>query len=160
MEADKLISIIVPVYNVERYLDKCLDSLRNQTYKNIEIIVIDDGSIDNGGQIADEYAIRDSRIRVIHKINGGLSSARNAGLDSAKGEYIMLIDSDDYVSQNMCEIMLRKAVDDNCQMVECGMVKVFGNKEVREANRHELLLTGREITLEYMKGNPLLQTAA
>lgn len=160
MAVDNLISIIVPVYNVERYLGKCLDSLRNQTYKNIEIIVVDDGSKDNSVQIADEYENLDSRIRVIHKINGGLSSARNAGLNTARGEYIMLIDSDDYVSPKMCEIMLRKAKEDNCQMVECGMVKVYKDKELYESNRQELLLTGREMTLEYLKGNPLLQTAA
>lgn len=93
-----LISVIVPVYNVEKYLERCVNSIVNQTYKNLEIILVDDGSPDNCGKICDELAIKDNRIKVIHKENGGLSSARNAGLDIATGEYITFVDSDDYIS--------------------------------------------------------------
>lgn len=93
----ELISIIVPVYNVEQYIKKCLDSIINQTYKNLEIILVDDGSKDTSGAICDEYAVRDNRINVIHRQNGGLSAARNTGLDIAKGDFIMFVDSDDFI---------------------------------------------------------------
>jgi len=96
-----LISIIVPIYKVEKYLPKCIDSILAQTYTNIEVLLVDDGSPDRCGQIADEYAAKDKRIRVIHKENGGLSSARNAGIDAAKGAYIGFVDSDDYVHPQM-----------------------------------------------------------
>lgn len=100
-----LISLIVPVYNVEKYLDKCLETITNQTYSNMEIILIDDGSTDLSGKKCDEWEKKDSRVRVIHKKNGGLSSARNAGIDVAKGKYISFIDSDDYIELNMIEIL-------------------------------------------------------
>lgn len=98
-----LISIIVPCYKVEKYLHKCIDSIICQTYSNLEIILVDDGSPDNSGKICDEYAKRDNRIKVIHKKNGGLSDARNTAIDIATGEYILFIDSDDYVSFNHVE---------------------------------------------------------
>ena len=90
--AEEKVSVIVPVYNVEKYLHKCLDSIINQTYRNLEIILVDDGSPDNCGAICDEYAQKDSRIKVIHQKNGGLSAARNTGLDCAVGEYISFVD--------------------------------------------------------------------
>lgn len=102
---DPLISVIIPIYNVEPYLRQCLDSVINQTYRNLEIILIDDGSPDNCGSICDAYASKDERICVIHKENGGLSSARNAGLDICKGDYISFIDSDDFVSPYFIEIL-------------------------------------------------------
>ena len=92
-----LISIIVPVYNVEQYIQRCLNSIINQTYKNLEIILVDDGSPDQCPQICDDYAAKDSRIMVIHKKNGGLSDARNAGLLTSAGEYVAFIDSDDFI---------------------------------------------------------------
>lgn len=98
-----LISIIIPVYNVEEYLPKCLDSVVEQTYKNIEIICVDDGSTDSSGNICEEYGKKDARIRVIHKENGGLSSARNVGLKAINGEYVMFIDSDDWIDIGTCE---------------------------------------------------------
>ncbi len=97
------VSIVVPIYNVEKYIHKCISSLINQTYKNIEIILVDDGSPDNCPNICDEYAKRDDRVRVIHKENGGLSDARNAGMDKATGKFILFIDGDDYVELNMVE---------------------------------------------------------
>ena len=95
------VSIIVPVYNVEKYLVRCMESLLNQTLKEIEIILVDDGSPDNCPQMCDEYARRDSRVKVIHKSNAGLGYARNSGLDVAVGEYIAFVDSDDYVDTSM-----------------------------------------------------------
>lgn len=98
-----LFSIIIPVYKVQDYLAKCVDSVCNQTYSDIEIILVDDGSPDNCPAICDEYAKKDSRIKVIHKKNGGLSDARNSGLDVAKGDYILFVDSDDYIEADACE---------------------------------------------------------
>ena len=98
-----MISVIVPIYNVERYINKCIDSIIHQSYKNLEIILVDDGSPDKCGEIIDEYSRIDKRIHVIHKSNGGLSSARNAGLDIASGDFIGFVDSDDYIDYNMYE---------------------------------------------------------
>lgn len=100
---EPLISVIVPIYNVEKYLNKCVDSIISQTYKNLEIILVDDGSPDNCPKMCDEYVQKDNRIKVIHKKNGGLSDARNAGIDAANGEYIAFVDSDDYIEVNMYE---------------------------------------------------------
>lgn len=109
---EPLISIVVPVYNVEQYLNECVKSIIDQTYKNIEIILVDDGSKDSSGSICDEYAKIDSRISVIHKENGGLSDARNAGLRNAHGEYVLFVDSDDYITldatERFCQIINQK----------------------------------------------------
>jgi glycosyltransferase involved in cell wall biosynthesis len=98
-----LISVIVPVYNVKEYLAKCLQSILEQTYKNIELICVDDGSTDGSGAICDEYAERDARVRVAHKVNGGVSSARNAGIELAQGDYIAFVDSDDWLDLDYFE---------------------------------------------------------
>ena len=97
------ISVIVPVYNTESYLKKCIENIINQTFRNIEIILVDDGSTDTSAEILADYALRDNRIIVIHQENQGLSAARNAGMRSAKGEYIMFVDSDDWIDVNTCE---------------------------------------------------------
>lgn len=102
---DNLVTVIIPVYKVEKYLPKCIESVQKQTYKNLDIILVDDGSPDSCGEICDKYAKNDSRIRVIHKVNGGLSDARNAGLDIARGSSISFIDSDDYVSPEFIRVM-------------------------------------------------------
>lgn len=114
-----MISVIVPVYNVEKYLDKCMQSIVDQTYKNLEIIIVDDGSVDNCPAICDEWAKKDRRIKVVHKKNGGLSSARNAGLDIFTGEYVMFVDSDDWIDKNSAEILLQTAENNNADIV-CG----------------------------------------
>lgn len=100
-----LVSVIVPIYNVEKYLKKCVDSVIAQTYENIEIILVDDGSPDNCGAICDEYGKKDKRVRIIHKQNGGLSDARNVGIDTCRGKYISFVDSDDFVSPFFLEIL-------------------------------------------------------
>lgn len=102
-----VVSVIVPVYKVENVLHYCIDSILNQTYKNFELILVDDGSPDDSGKICDKYAKKDNRIKVIHKENGGVSSARNCGIDAAKGKYICFVDSDDYVNKNYLEILIR-----------------------------------------------------
>lgn len=114
-----LITVIIPCYNVEKYLSKCIDSVLVQTYVNLEIILIDDGSPDNCGKICDEYAQKDIRIHVIHKLNGGLSDARNKGLDIACGEYITFIDSDDYISNDYIETLYNLSMEYNAQMSIC-----------------------------------------
>ena len=106
MEQNHLLSVIVPVYNVEEYLPRCVDSLLAQTYTNLELILVDDGAKDQSGAICDDYARKDSRIKVIHKPNGGLSSARNAGMDIAQGEYITFVDSDDWIESDAYEHLL------------------------------------------------------
>ena len=116
---DKLISVIVPIYKVEDYLEQCIDSIVNQTYKNLEIILVDDGSPDRCPQICDEYAQKDNRIIVIHKENGGLSSARNAGLDIASGDYVEFVDSDDYLVDTMCQDLLKAAESQMADVVVC-----------------------------------------
>ena len=120
---DSLISVIVPIYKVEKYLSKCVDSVVNQTYKNLEIILVDDGSPDNCPKICDEYAKQDSRIKVIHKENGGLSDARNAGMKIATGEYVAFIDSDDYISDDFIETLYTTMKAENSDIVECDIVK-------------------------------------
>ena len=116
----ELISVIVPVYKVEKYLHKCVDSILAQTYTNLEIILVDDGSPDSCGRICDEYAQKDNRIKVIHQQNGGLSAARNAGLDAATGSYVSFIDSDDYIDKNYFECMEQKLCEGS--MVSCVLI--------------------------------------
>lgn len=115
----KKISIIVPVYKVEKYLDKCVESLVNQTYKNLEIILVDDGSPDECPKICDAWAKKDSRIKVSHKANGGLSEARNTGMDIATGDYIGFVDSDDYVSEEMYNILVKIIEENDADISAC-----------------------------------------
>lgn len=115
-----LISILVPVYNVESYLAQCIESIINQTYTNLEIILVDDGSTDNSGQICDNFASKDKRINVIHKKNGGLVSARKAGIAKAHGEYIGFVDSDDYIDSNMFEMLLSKILEQDTDFIHSG----------------------------------------
>lgn len=114
---NSLISVIVPVYNVERYLEKCVNSIIQQSYENIEIILVDDGSTDRSGKICDELSLKDNRIQVIHKSNGGLSDARNAGLAVCTGEYISFIDSDDYISEYFYEMFMKIFSEKNCDII-------------------------------------------
>ena len=107
------LSVIIPVYNVEKYLHQCIDSVLRQTYNDYEVILVDDGTPDNSGKICDEYAKKDIRITVIHKTNGGISSARNAGLDIATGDYIMFVDSDDYLCDDNCFQKLFNKINEN-----------------------------------------------
>ena len=123
MTKSPLISVIIPVYNVEKYLRECLDSVLAQTYKNLEIILIDDGSSDNSGQICDEYAAKDSRIKVIHQVNQGVSAARNAGLKAARGQYIGFVDSDDYIKPDMYEYLYQLISKDNADVAMCNFYK-------------------------------------
>lgn len=132
----EIISVIVPIYNVEKYLNKCIDSLLIQTYKALEIILVDDGSPDNCGKICDEYAEKDNRIKVIHKENGGLSDARNAGIEISTGEYIFFVDSDDYIEENMIDCMYQKITEDCSDMVVCDMKYVYEDSGLLREQSH------------------------
>lgn len=118
----ELISIIVPVFNTEKYLDKCIQSILGQTYSNIELLLIDDGSTDSSGAICDKYVTQDSRVRVFHKPNEGVSIARNWGLDNAKGEWITFVDSDDWIDTDMYEEMYNAVMQNKADMVSCDLL--------------------------------------
>lgn len=130
----KTISVIVPVYNVEGYLEKCVDSIINQSYKNLEIILVDDGSTDNSPVICDSYAEKDNRIKVIHKENGGLSDARNAGIKVASGEYLGFIDSDDYIDTRMYEILHSNIEKYQCDLAVCSFYHSYKSGNVCKGN--------------------------
>lgn len=127
-----LISVIIPVHNVEKYLSKCLNSLVNQTYKELDIILVDDGSKDNSSIICDEYQKMDSRIRVIHKEYGGVSDARNKGISSAEGKYITFVDSDDYVTCDYIETLFKLLHKYKADISACGCIKVKEGEEVAQ----------------------------
>lgn len=124
-----LISVIIPVYGVEKYIAQCLESVINQTYKNLEIIVVNDGTKDRSADIAKEYAAKDSRIKVYDFKNGGLSVARNRGLEIATGEYISYLDSDDWIDTKMYETLLEAAMKNEADMVKCGIIETNGVAE-------------------------------
>ena len=130
--SDKLISIIVPVYNIEKYLRRSINSIINQTYSNLEIILVDDGSTDESGKICDEYANIDNRIKVIHKNNGGQASAINLGLDIAKGDYIGFSDPDDYINKNFYKNLYILAEKYNTDITECSMIKVKEEEDIEK----------------------------
>ncbi|MFC4620087.1 glycosyltransferase [Camelliibacillus cellulosilyticus] len=127
-----LISIIVPIYNVEKFLSKCIESICHQTYRNLEIILVNDGSSDRCGRICDEYARKDNRIKVIHKENGGLSSARNAGLKIASGEYLGFVDADDYIDKRMYQLLYEQAVRQHSDIVICDFFKINEGGNLQE----------------------------
>ena len=152
MEKD-LISIIIPVYKVEKYLEKCIESVLKQTYTNLQVILVDDGSPDNCGKICDEYAKKDSRIEVIHKVNGGLSDARNVGIAKAKGKYIGFVESDDYIKEDMYEILINLIKEYDADVSICNLYDVIEGKEyirnkengIKEYNRIDIL---KEVLLD------------
>lgn len=128
-----LISVIVPVYGVEQFLDQCVESIVEQTHKNLEIILVDDGSPDNCPAMCDAWAARDSRIQVIHKVNGGLSDARNAGLSVATGDFLAFVDSDDWIESNMYEVMLKALKEADADFCACGMMDDYIGKSIRHS---------------------------
>lgn len=131
VEKDK-ISVIVPIYKVERYLDRCVKSICHQEYKNLEIILVDDGSPDNCGKMCDEYAKEDSRIKVIHKANGGLSDARNAGIEISTGEYILFVDSDDWIDKRMIRVLYTALQRYNADIAECSWRNIYSDCIIEE----------------------------
>ena len=148
MKQDILVSVIVPVYNVEEYLGRCVDAILAQSYRNLEIILVDDGAKDSSGRICDEYAEKDPRVRVIHKKNGGLSSARNAGIDIARGDYLEFVDSDDWIEPDAVESLLELAVAHQVELVLGGRWDVSsrtGNKKKGLCPRKQEVISGEEL---------------
>ncbi len=154
-ESNPLISVIVPVYNVEPYLDQCVQSIVNQTYRNLEIILVDDGSPDNCPQMCDAWAERDGRIRVIHKANGGLSDARNAGMAVVTGELIGFVDSDDWIRADMYQLLYKNMQETDSDIASCGAKRVWLNKN----NEQELLSVNRDCVFERTEAMEALLTA-
>lgn len=153
------VSIIVPIYNVEKYLDRCMDSLLNQTLKDIEIIMVDDGSPDNCPQMCDEYAKKDNRVKVIHKRNAGLGEARNSGLEIVVGEYVAFVDSDDFVEREMYEKLYKTAQETNSDTVYCGFSKYLNNGKTIRHQHAQTLLTFKNrnvnnLLLDFIASSP------
>ena len=154
------ISVIVPVYNVEQYLERCVDSIINQTYTNLEIILVNDGSTDNSGKLCDELAKKDERIRVIHKENGGLSDARNRGIDEAESDLVGFIDSDDYIDSDMYEVLLKNLNDTDANLSMCALYDVYNNTpEAQVTNKETWELSSEQAIKMVMEAKILSVTA-
>lgn len=145
------VSIIVPVYKVEPFLERCIKSILSQTYKNFELILVDDGSPDCCPEICDTWAVVDSRIRVIHKTNGGLSSARNAGLDVAKGKYIHFVDSDDWIEQDAIQYLITILEENQADMVMAEHVRKESKKNSEHQNKNLIVWDQREFLQHFFK---------
>ncbi len=145
---DYLVSIIIPVYNVSKYIDECIESLISQTYANIEIILVDDGSTDDSGSICDSYKDKDNRVIVIHKENSGISDARNVGLDIAKGEYYLFVDSDDVVHQNYVEYLLDAVLISGCKVAQSRFKHIEANDKAKTdsalEHKQPVIISGRD----------------
>ncbi len=150
MSENKLVSVIVPVYNVEKYLKRCVNSILNQTYRTLEIILVDDGSTDQSGKICDEYDKENISVKVVHKSNGGLSDARNFGLDIAKGKYVTFIDSDDWIREDYIEVLVKTLEYGNTKISACSYQKVNEMGMARECVKNSDYLSNIEVwhTLE------------
>ena len=153
MEHD-LISVIVPVYNMKNYLERCVNSVLNQTYERLEIILVDDGSTDASPEMCDAYARQDGRVKVVHKENGGLSDARNAGLAVATGDYIGYVDSDDWIEPDMYERMHQACVEQNVQLCVCRYFCEYADRTEGGGTGESIPLTRDELLRIYIGGHP------
>lgn len=154
MKTNEKISVVVPVYNVEKYIKKCINSLINQTYSNLEIILVDDGSTDNSGFLCDKLSNIDNRIKVFHKKNGGLSDARNFGIKHAHGKYIAFVDSDDYIDEKMYEILYNNLVKQNADISICGKIIEYENSIQKAVYDNKIDIFNRDealIQLNYLE---------
>lgn len=151
-----LISVVVPVYKVEKYLDRCVESIIAQTYKNLEIILVDDGSPDVCPALCDAWAEKDSRIVVVHKPNGGLSDARNAGANVARGQYVGFVDSDDYVSEDMYESMYNHMMETGADMAICGVADVYSDHVENPSSQARTVMTSQEVLSDIFLNKTLM----
>jgi glycosyltransferase involved in cell wall biosynthesis len=149
MNRKPLVSVIIPVYNTEKYIRQCVDSVINQTYKNLEIILVDDGSTDNSTQICDCYAARDERVSVIHKENGGVASARNAGIKRINGDYFTFVDSDDYLLSAFTEKLLSVLLNSGSDIACCNFVYDKNSKTIT-SYKQNCILSGEETVNDYL----------
>lgn len=155
-----LISVIIPVYNVEAYLERCVESVRRQTYRNLEILLIDDGSTDGSGDLCDGFPLKDERIRVIHQTNGGLSSARNTGLKHCQGEFIAFLDSDDFICENHLELLFSSLEEEQAD-IAIGILKVTENDTIPSiATYNKKLVWDGLIATEYLLYQRCFSTSA
>lgn len=145
-----MISVIVPVYNVEKYLDRCVKSILSQSFSDFELLLVDDGSPDRCGELCDEYAKGDSRIKAFHKRNGGLSDARNFGIEKALGEYLMFVDSDDYIHEQMLETLHRLITENDADLAVCSAMDVFEGKEVTQVREIREFTLNKTESYKYM----------
>ena len=160
MLTEEKISVIVPVYNTEQFLDKCIQSIRRQSYTNLEIILVDDGSTDSSLDICRRHEAEDGRIRVIAKENEGISATRNTGLDCANGEYIGFVDSDDYIEEDMYEMLLSNLKEDGADLAVCGIAHVYDNRIIKDNTEYKKVVSREEavfMVLEsrYISVNPV-----
>lgn len=151
---EDLISVIVPVYNMEQYLERCINSIVDQTYRNLEIILVDDGSTDRSPRMCDEYAAKDGRIKVVHKVNGGLSDARNAGLQVATGTYIGYVDSDDWIEPQMYQRMYEACIEHQAQVAVCRYAKIYRDHVDREGKGQVTVFDREGILKAYLADQP------
>lgn len=151
-----LVSIVVPVYNVEKYLDRCVESIVGQTYANLEIILVDDGATDSSGSLCDAWAERDERIKVIHKVNGGLSDARNKGAEASSGQYIGFIDSDDYIAPDMYEVLVDLILENDVDMSICGVADVYPNRVESPATTTVSIMASEEVLSDIFLNKTLM----
>lgn len=156
---DIKVSVVIPVYNVEKYVARTLECIINQTYRNLEIIVVDDGTKDNSGIICDEYAKKDSRITVYHKINRGLSSARNTGIEKATGDYVWFLDSDDFIAPNAIQLLLNETIKHDADIAICKMKKVYPKDKKMPWNKlkqkQSIEYSAKKYQVELTTGNTL-----
>lgn len=148
MSFEEKVSIIIPVYNIQEYVGRCINSIIHQTYSNIEIIIVDDGSTDNSGSICDEYKMKDNRIRVIHKRNGGLSSARNAGIEIANGELLSFVDGDDWVDEKYIETLVLAIKETDAMIACCACMKVYDEKDAVESPVGDMIVYSAQSAIE------------
>lgn len=149
-----LVSIIVPVYNIEKYISKCIESVLSQTFKDWELILVDDGSTDNSGKICDEYALKDNRIKVIHKENEGVTATRDKGVKEAQGEFLFFIDGDDYITDNALELLINKQKENDADLVKGNISQVHPDGEIittMNYSHEPLTITGEDF-IEYIIG--------
>lgn len=141
----ELISIIIPIYNAENFIEKCLNSITNQTYKNIEIILVNDGSTDSSREICDNWSNKDKRIKVIHKKNSGVSETRNIGIDNSTGNYITFVDIDDYIDRNMIEKLYSNIKEEKSDVAICGLIKINENKKIIYKSKEKKIIMNNQM---------------
>ena len=151
-----LVSIIVPVYNVEAYIERCIRSIVKQTYKNIEVILVNDGSTDNSGNLCNKWSNIDSRIKLVNKMNGGLSDARNWGLEKATGSFVLFIDSDDWIHEDMLMNLMKAIIRHGADIACCGLIEARDNLTNNLPWFHDEMLLTRNEALDYLIDNTLL----